>query len=78
VEDPKTENKTTFVVPAKPNFFDEVILAKDSTFQVTVTRYTNLVDNDAHLYCALIEEIVQLRKIVKDLEEKLNQAKENT
>ena len=57
--------------PPKTEFVDEVQLAKDSPWDMTISRYKNSIARpDQDFYAALIEEIIRLRNRVEALENK--------
>ena len=57
--------------PPKTEFVDEIQIAKDSPWDMTIARYKNsIVRPEQDFYAALIEEIIRLRNRVETLENK--------
>lgn len=51
----------------QPTKIDEIKLAEGTLFETSVTRYTQHY-GDSMIFCALIEEIIQLKERIKKLE----------
>lgn len=56
-----------------PEVYDTLTLAKDSVFQTDITRSVDCYNGQSIIFCAIIEELIQLKKRVEELENKLKE-----